>query len=122
MTNTTWRTWLTAFLILAGVSLLLALALLIWILRRIKRINLPADAGTLAALRMTPLPIVVLLDLLDLSLDVFSAPVSWAILGRLGLGPLRGVTVIEGLIPGTQLIPTMTLAWLLARLLPEQPI
>jgi hypothetical protein len=57
----------------------------------------------------------VLLDLLDLGLDFFSAPVAWVILTKLGLGPLRGVTVVESLIPGTQFIPTMTLAWLFAR-------
>jgi hypothetical protein len=64
-----------------------------------------------------PLTLVVLLDLLDLSLDIFSAPVSWLILDRMGLSSLRNVSTIQGVIPGTQLIPVMTLSWLLARLL-----
>jgi hypothetical protein len=36
-------------------------------------------------------------------------------LTRLGLGPLSGVTVVEGVIPGTQIIPTTTLAWIAVR-------
>lgn len=47
---------------------------------------------------------VLLLDLLDFSLDFLSAPIAWVILG------MRGVAVVEVLIPGTQFIPTMTLA------------
>jgi hypothetical protein len=37
-------------------------------------------------------------------------------LGKLGLQGLRGVTVLEEVIPGTQLLPTMTLAWIGIRL------
>ncbi len=83
---------------------------------RVKRIRLPADADLLSALRATPFVVVLLLDLLDFSLDFLSAPISWILLSRLGLAPLRGVTALEGLVPGTQLIPTMTAAWLVARL------
>jgi hypothetical protein len=107
--------FLTVFLILMGVAFILALILLAWIVVRIRRIHLPAGADAITALRATPLSVVILLDLLDFSLDFLSAPVSWAILGYLGLAPLRGATVIESLIPGTQVIPTMTLAWILAR-------
>jgi hypothetical protein len=114
-----WRSLLLAFLVVAGTGLALSLALLAWVLWRVRKVQLPAGSDTLTALRMTPLAVVVLLDLLDLSLDIFSAPISWTILGYLGLRPLRGVTVIEGLIPGTQLLPTMTAAWVLARLLPR---
>jgi hypothetical protein len=114
-----WRALLLAFLVVAGVGTALSLALLAWVLWRVRRIQLPAGTDALTALRMTPLAVVVLLDLLDLSLDFFSAPISWTILGYLGLKPLRGVTLIEGLIPGTQLLPTMTAAWLIARLLPQ---
>jgi hypothetical protein len=35
----------------------------------------------------------------------------------MGLSSLRNVSTIQGVIPGTQLIPIMTLSWLLARLL-----
>ncbi len=99
----------------AGTALLLALVVGIYVFTRIRRINLPPDADTLTALRMTPLSVVILLDLLDLGLDIFSAPFAWIILTKLGLGPLRGVTIAEGLIPGTGAIPTMTIAWVLAR-------
>jgi hypothetical protein len=100
---------------IAGTALLLALVVGVYVFSRFKRINLPPDADTLTALRMTPLSVVILLDLLDLGLDIFAAPFAWVILTKLGLGPLRGVTVVEGLIPGTGAIPTMTAAWIMAR-------
>jgi hypothetical protein len=109
--------WLWGIGCVLGTALLLALVLGAYVLTRIRRINLPPDADPLTALRMTPLSVVILLDLLDLSLDFMAAPFAWALLGRLGLGPLRGVTVVESLIPGTQAIPTMTLAWIAARVL-----
>jgi hypothetical protein len=93
-------------------SLLLA-GLVIW---RIRAIDLPPDADPITALRMTPLSVVILLDLLDLSLDFLSAPLAWTLLSHLGLKPLRGAAAIVSLIPGTQFLPTMTLAWFLARL------
>lgn len=99
------------------VSLGLAALVLIWVIWRVKRIQLPPDADFMTALLATPLPVVVLLDLLDLSLDFLSAPFAWAILGYLGLKPLRGVTMVESLIPGTQVLPTMTVAWIVARIL-----
>ena len=112
--------FLTVFLTLAGVSLVLAVALSIWMLSRIKPIQLPENADWIVAMRMTPLVVVITLDLLDFALDFFSAPFSWFILGKLGLAPLRGATLVESLIPGTQAIPTMTLAWFVARLMPRQ--
>ena len=99
----------------AGTALLLAFVVGVYVFTKIKRINLPPGADTLTALRMTPLSVVILLDLLDLGLDFFAAPFAWVILSKLGLGPLRGVTVAESLIPGTGAIPTMTVAWVLAR-------
>jgi hypothetical protein len=106
----------------AGTALLLALVVGVYVFTRIKRINLPPDADTLTALRLTPLSVVILLDLLDLGLDFLAAPFAWIILSKLGLGPLRGVTVAESLIPGTGAIPTMTAAWILARVFrPEAP-
>jgi hypothetical protein len=106
---------LYALACVAGTALLLALVVGVYVFTRIRRINLPPGADTLTALRMTPLSVVILLDLLDLGLDFFSAPFAWIILSKLGLGPLRGVTVAESLIPGTGAIPTMTVAWVLAR-------
>jgi hypothetical protein len=107
---------LYGILIVIGVGFVLAMILMFWVLWRVRRINIPADADFFTALRATPFVVVLLLDLLDLSLDVFSAPVTWFLLGKLGLKPLRTVTVVEGLIPGTHLLPTMTLAWIMARL------
>jgi hypothetical protein len=108
---------LIAFLILLFVGLLSSLLLLGWIIWRVRRIHLPEGADFFTALEYTPLSIVILLDLLDLSLDFLSAPISWTILSYLGLQPLRGITLVESLIPGTQFLPTMTIFWLLVRLL-----
>ena len=103
-------------LIISGVSLVLATLLGIWVWRTVKRLRLPPDATFVEAMRLTPFSVVLLLDLLDLGLDVFSAPVSWVLLSRLGLTKLRGATVLEALVPGTQALPTMTLAWAAVRL------
>ncbi len=102
-------------LLVLGSALALTLILVIWVLVKIRRINLPPNADVLTTLRATPLVVVVVLDLLDLSLDVFSAPVTWALLTRLGLAPLRWVAVIKDLIPVADIIPAMTIGWLIAR-------
>ncbi|HEY85769.1 MAG TPA: hypothetical protein G4N96_11745 [Chloroflexi bacterium] len=109
------RPFLYTVLTLMGVSFLLAMLLLGFILWRVKRINLSPNATFMSALRATPLLVVIFLDLLDFGLDIFGAPVAWVVLSRLGLAPLRGVTMVEQLLPGTQVIPLMTLAWLVAR-------
>jgi hypothetical protein len=98
-----------------AIGLVLTTLLIVWILRSVRRVSLPEDADFFTALRATPLLIVLMLDLLDFSLDFLSAPISWPLLGHLGLTPLRQVTLIEELIPFTQAIPTMTLAWIAAR-------
>ncbi len=102
----------------AGVGLILVALLLAWVFTRVRRITLPANAQFFEALRYTPISVVLLLDALDFALDILSTPVSWFILGRLGLAPLRGVTIIKDLIPFTQWFPAMTIAWALARLFP----
>jgi hypothetical protein len=103
-------------LALFGIALLIAVVLLGLIIWRVRKIRLPEGADFMTALRATPFIVVLVLDLLDFSLDFLSAPISWLLLRRLGLGPLQGVTLFEGLIPGTQFLPTMTVAWLLARI------
>ena len=108
----------TFFQVLAwvvGISLVVAILLLGWVLWRVRHIQLPQNADFFTTLRHTPLSVVILLDVLDLSLDFLSAPVAWVILDRLGLKPLRAVSVVETLIPGTQFIPTMTALWFVAR-------
>ncbi|MFZ5918721.1 MAG: hypothetical protein ACOYZ7_17435 [Chloroflexota bacterium] len=99
-------------------SLLLAGLLLALTYRSLKRIRIPANAGFITALRHVPLTLALFLDLLDFGLDFFSAPLAWVILGKLGLQSLRGVTLVEEIIPGTQFLPVMTAAWVAARLLP----
>ena len=105
-----------AALLAFGGALLFSAVLGGVVLWRVRKIQLPPDADFFTAIRLTPLVVVLLLDLLDFTLDILSAPVAWLLLTRLGLGPLRGVTVVESLIPGTQIIPTMTLAWIAVRI------
>ncbi|MBP8001576.1 MAG: hypothetical protein KA314_17565 [Chloroflexi bacterium] len=96
-------------LVLVGILFLIAL-------RQVRQLNIPEDAGFSETLHYTPLVVAVMIDVLDLSLDFLAAPVAWVLLDRLGLKALRGVSVLEAFIPGTQFIPTMTLAWILVRL------
>ena len=98
-------------------SLALAVVLIAVTYRRLKRIHIPPDADFVTTLRHVPLSLVLFLDLLDFGLDFFSVPIAWVLLSKLGLQSLRGVTVVEEIIPGTQLLPTMTAAWFAARLL-----
>jgi hypothetical protein len=109
------RTFLFIFIGLTLIGFVLAASLLAWVLWRVKRIQVPPGADFLTTLRYTPLSVVILLDLLDLAFDFLAAPFAWVLLGYLNLQALRAVTVIEALIPGTQFLPTMTAAWLLAR-------
>jgi hypothetical protein len=101
--------WLLIFM---GVSLVLAVLVGVWVWRSVKRLRIPDDATFVEAMRITPLSVVILIDLLDFGLDFLSAPVSWVILSSLGLQKLRAASVVEALIPGTQFLPTMTVAWL----------
>ena len=107
----------TYLLIIMGISLVLALLLLMVVIRQVRRINIPPDAGFQETLLLTPFSVVLLIDLLDLGLDFLAAPISWVILDRLGLKALRGGSTVEAIIPFTQAIPTMTLAWFGARIL-----
>lgn len=98
-----------------GLALVLALTLLALTYRSLKHIQVPPNADFFTTLRHIPFTLVVILDLLDLALDFLSAPIGWLILGYFGLERLRTLTVVESLIPGTQFIPTLTGAWLLAK-------
>lgn len=103
-------------LVLMMASILLGVSLLLLYVRRLKAIHIPADATFAETLHSTPLLVVMTIDILDFGLDILAAPLSWAILDRLGLKALRGVATVEALIPGTQIIPTMTLCWFGVRL------
>lgn len=113
--NLTGQDWLIILGIVLVTSLLLALLLAAWVFTTIRRVNLPPNADLFTALRLTPFPVVLMIDLLDLSLDFLSAPFAWVLLDRLGLKPLRAISVVESLIPGTQFLPTMTVMWFVAR-------
>lgn len=104
------------FLGLMGIGILLVAFLFALALRQVRNLHIPQDATFAETLHYTPFIVVLMVDILDLSLDFLAAPVAWVLLDRLGLKALRGVSVVETLIPGTQLIPTMTLAWIGVRL------
>ncbi len=112
-----WQAVLTAAGVIFGIALVIAIALLAWVIIAVRRIDLPPDADWITALRATPFIVVVVLDLLDLSLDFLAAPIGWLLLTRLGLGPLRPITVVEALIPFTRMIPLMTSAWIVVRVM-----
>jgi hypothetical protein len=109
----------TIGLILAGMflfGLVIFGLLLAYGYRAVRHLDIPPDAGFADTLHVTPFLIVVGIDLLDLTLDVLAAPASWILLDRLGLKALRNMATIEAIIPGTQVIPTLTLAWIAVRL------
>jgi hypothetical protein len=110
------------FLVFVGSMILIALTFWVWVVLRIRRINLPPDADFLSALRATPLIVVIALDALDLGMNIFSAPIAWALLSYLGLAPLRGVATVKALIPISGFIPLMTLSWLYARFVEHRAI
>lgn len=105
-----------------GISLLLALLLFIFVIRNLRRINVPPGAGFGETLAYTPLTLVLFIDLLDWGLDILAAPVVWVVLDRLGLRALRNVSAVEALIPFTQFIPTLTLSWVWVRLFGQDAI
>jgi hypothetical protein len=108
------RDLLVAFAVVAALSLVAAVILGAVLWRRLRRLRV-SGGGFWQTLREVPIGLVVLLDLLDLGLDVFSAPIIWFLLKRLNLTALREVATIEALIPISAPIPTMTICWLLAR-------
>jgi len=112
--------WGQVMLVAMLFSLALSMVLMALTYRRLKRLHVPPDADFFTTLRHVPLTLVILLDLLDFGLDFFSVPIAWVLLSKLGLQSLRGVTVVEEIIPGTQFLPTMTAAWIVARLLPRR--
>ncbi len=90
---------------------------LVLIHRSLRRLRVPPDADFATTLRLVPLPVVVVLDLLDFGLDIFAAPLVWLVLSRYRLQALRNVAAFEALIPFTQVLPTLTTAWVVVRIL-----
>lgn len=103
-----------------GSALLAAVVLFIVAARQIRNLDIPEDADFFETLQHVPITIPLALDALDMAFDFFAAPISWIILELLGLRALQMITVFEGLIPGTQLIPTMTLAWGVSRIMGDK--
>lgn len=112
-----WKAILYFLGILAVISVTLAALLLASVHRRLRRIRVPAGADFFTTVRAVPLGLVVGLDLLDLGLDTFSAPIIWFLLNRYKLQALRNVATVEALIPISGPIPTLTIAWIAARVL-----
>lgn len=108
---------LTVIVISMGAVGALAIIGLLFMIRSLRHIQVPHDADFFSTMHYVPLTLVVLLDLLDLSLDIFSAPIAWLVLDRMGLTSLRNVASVEGLLPFTGPIPTLTVSWFLARVL-----
>lgn len=106
---------LTVMAWLSAVGLVLAAVVLALLWRRLRRVKVAPGTGFWDTLRAVPIGLPVLLDLLDLSLDVFSTPIVWFLLDRLRLRQLRDVASVEALVPFTGPLPTMTICWLLAR-------
>ena len=110
------RTFGMTLLIIMGTALLLALLLFGIVARQVRKIEVPPDAGFGETLLHTPFLVVLFIDLLDLGLDFLAAPFAWVLLDRWGLKALRNVSAVEALIPFTQAIPTLTVAWIWVRL------
>jgi hypothetical protein len=112
---------LLQLLLTFGVVLLVAAALgfgvLLLLHRRLRRLDVPPGADLATTLRAVPLALVVAIDLLDLGLDVFATPIVWVVLSRYRLQALRNVAALEAIIPLTQVVPTLTVAWLGVRVL-----
>ena len=69
--------------------------------------------GFTSTLRITPLWVVIVVDLLDLIFDTLAAPVVWFLLDRMNLKALRLLATVEAIVPFTQFIPTLTICWVL---------
>ena len=108
---------LMILLALMGASIFIAVAGLFLMARSIRRLQIPRDADFFTTMRAIPLALAIVLDLLDFGLDIFSAPIMWIALDRMGLPNLRNKAAVEALIPFTNVIPTFTVCWFAARLL-----
>ena len=112
-----WQQFLIAIAAIFVTAAVLGLVGLLLIHRSLRRLRVPPNADLPTTLRIVPLSLVVVLDLLDLGLDVFAAPIVWIVLSRYRLQALRNTAAVEALIPFTQAIPTLTIAWLGVRIL-----
>ena len=105
-----WTLLIIAAVCVAAGSLLLALTY-----RRLQRLHLPRNADLLTTLRAVPFSLVLALDLLDFGLDFLATPVVWTVLNRFNLQALRNVAALQAIVPFTQPVPLLTVAWVEAR-------
>lgn len=111
------RNFIAAVAVVVLVVLALAAAAIYVAYRKLRRIRIAADSDFFTTIRAVPLSLVIGLDLLDLGLDVFSTPITWMLLDRLGLKSLRNIATVKAVVPVLDMIPALTLAWLAARYL-----
>ena len=104
------------FFLWVMVAALIAAIIVGWVAFRRVRKFVTTGGGFWQTLREVPFALVAFIDLLDLGLGTFSAPIIWVMLKRMGLLQLREVATIEAIIPFSGPIPTMTICWLLARI------
>lgn len=120
LSTITFREVAIAFGICASISLVGAIGLFIVAARQVANIEIPEGADFFETLQHLPITVPLALDLLDMAFDVFAAPIAWVILELMGLQALQMVTIFEGLIPGTQLLPTMSASWVIARIMKQR--
>src|SRR5437588_4315938 len=70
-----WKLIFTLLGVIAVISVTLAALLLTAVHRRLRRLRVPSGADFFTTVRAVPLALVVGLDLLDLGLDMLSAPI-----------------------------------------------
>jgi hypothetical protein len=108
-------------LVCMAAALAAGIAVMVVAARQIREIDIPEDADFFETLQAIPITVPIALDLLDLGLGILAAPISWVILEMLGLGALKMITTIEAILPGpTNLSPTMTAAWVIARMMKKE--
>lgn len=111
-----WEMTLRVVFILVLLFAITAAALLAFVYRRLHAMGVPDGADLFTTLRHVPIALPVALDLLDLAFDVFATPVVWIVLGRFRMQSLRNAAAAEAVLPFTQLLPTFTVLWVIARL------
>jgi hypothetical protein len=104
---------LTIILALMGACIFIGIIGLVMLARSIRRLHIPADTDFFTTMRHIPLALAVLLDLLDFGLDIFSAPILWIALDRMGLPSLRNkatcppiTTTTDGITRALELVAT----------------
>jgi hypothetical protein len=111
-----WKTIFEVLGVIALIALVLSGLILAVAFRRLRHIRLPPNPDFFTTVRAVPLSLVVGLDLLDLALDSLSSPIIWFLLRRMNLESLRRVATVEAILPFMGPVPTLTLAWIAARM------